>query len=136
MISIDWNPTRQTLRTFAGGLCGLAVAYAGWLLWQQRLEGVRAGACLVMGLLGVAGIVAPNCLRWLYVGWMVLVFPIGWVVFQTMLAILYFGVFTPIGWLMRLLGRDPLQLRPTPNATSYWIPHAISDDPKKHFRQY
>ena len=136
MISIDWNPTRQTLRTFAIGLCVLAIVYAGWLAWGQRLEGGRAWLCLIAGGLGIAGTLAPPLLRWVYVGWMVLVFPIGWVVFQASLAILYFGVFTPIGWLMRLLGRDPLQLRTDPNATSYWIPHRISDDPRKHFRQY
>lgn len=136
MISIDWNPSRQTLRTFAIGLCVLAVAHAAWLVWGQRLEGWRAWLCLIAGQLGVVGVVAPKALRWVYVGWMVLVFPIGWCVFQASLAILYFGVFTPIGWLMRLLGRDPLQLRTDPNATSYWIPHRISDDPRKHFRQY
>lgn len=136
MISIDWNPTRQTLRTFAIGLCVLAVAYAAWLVWGQRPEGWRGWLCLIAGLLGVVGVAVPQALRWVYVGWMVLVFPIGWCVFQASLAILYFGVFTPIGWLMQLLGRDPLQLRTDPNATSYWIPHRISDDPRKHFRQY
>jgi hypothetical protein len=136
MISIDWNPSRQTLRTFAIGLCVLAIAYGTWLAWGQRLVGVRAWLCLVAGGLGLMGVAAPQALRWVYVAWMVLVFPIGWVVFQASLAVLYFGVFTPIGWLMRLLGRDPLQLRTDPNATSYWIPHRISDDPRKHFRQY
>lgn len=136
MISIDWNPSSKTLRTFAIGLCTLAIAYGAWLAWGQRLVGLRAWLCLMAGGLGLIGVVAPQALKRFYTTWMVLVFPIGWVVFQASLAILYFGVFTPIGWVMRLWGRDPLQLQPDPDATSYWIPHRISDDPQKHFRQY
>ncbi len=136
MISIDWNPTRQTLRTFAIGLCVLAVVYCAWLAWGQRLEGWRAWLCLIAGGLGIAGTVAPPLLRWVYVAWMVLVFPIGWCVFQASLAILYFAVIWPLGLLMKALGRDPLQLRPDPHATTYWNERPQSDDPRRHFRQY
>ena len=39
---------------------------------------------------------------------MVLAFPIGWTVSQVMLAMMFFGLFTPIGLVFRLIGRDPL----------------------------
>ncbi len=136
MIEIDWNPSRQTLRTFAIGLCVLAVVYASWLAWGQRLEGWRAWLCLIAGGLGLVGVAMPPLLRWVYVAWMVVVFPIGWCVFQAMLAILYFAVIWPLGLLMKALGRDPLQLRSDPNATTYWNEHPQSDDPRRHFRQY
>ena len=48
-------------------------------------------------------------MRLIYVGWMVLAFPIGWTVSQVMLALMFFGLFTPIGLVFRLIGRDPLQ---------------------------
>ena len=35
---------------------------------------------------------------------------------------LFFLVVTPLGVLLRSLGKDPLRLRPAPNAASYWIP--------------
>lgn len=37
------------------------------------------------------------------------------------LGILFFGVVTPTGWLMRALGKDPLRLRRDPSAGTYWI---------------
>lgn len=37
------------------------------------------------------------------------------------LGILFFLVFTPIGLLMRLAGKDPMRLKADPNAKSYWI---------------
>lgn len=136
MISIDWNPDRKTLRTFAIGLCVFSMVYAAWLVWGQRLVGVRAWVCLVAGLLGAVGVIAPPLLRWVYVSWMVLVFPIGWMVFQASLAILYYAVIWPLGVMMKALGRDPLQLRPDPRATTYWNKRPQSDDPRRHFRQY
>ena len=37
------------------------------------------------------------------------------------LGIVFFVVVTPIGFLMRLLGKDPLRLRRNAAAKSYWI---------------
>jgi len=38
------------------------------------------------------------------------------------LAILFYGVFTPIGAVMRLAGKDPLRLKRDPGSPSYWLP--------------
>jgi hypothetical protein len=37
------------------------------------------------------------------------------------LAILFYGCIAPIGFLMRLTGKDPLRLKYEPDAESYWI---------------
>ena len=39
---------------------------------------------------------------------MVLAFPIGWTVSQVILLLMFYGLFTPIGLVFRLIGRDPL----------------------------
>ena len=38
------------------------------------------------------------------------------------LGLLYAVVFTPMGMLMRMAGKDPLRLKKQPQAASYWIP--------------
>jgi Saxitoxin biosynthesis operon protein SxtJ len=38
------------------------------------------------------------------------------------LGVLFYGVLTPIGVMMRILGKDPLRLRRDPVAQSYWQP--------------
>lgn len=136
MIAIDWNPDRKTLRTFAIGLIVLASAYAIWLGWQQRLSNTAMWGCALFGCVGLVGACVPPLLRWIYVAWMVIVFPIGWCIFQAMLAILFFGVITPLGLLMKFRGRDPLGLKPDPQAQSYWTKRSPSPDPSRHFRQY
>ena len=59
-------------------------------------------------MIGLLGLLWPRVIRPVYVGWMVLAFPIGWTVSQAMLAVMFYGLFTPIGLLFRLIGRDPL----------------------------
>ena len=53
--------------------------------------------------------------------WMKLGELLARVVAPVALALLYFGMFVPMGWIMRATGRDPLRLRRDPAAASYWI---------------
>lgn len=41
--------------------------------------------------------------------------------FRVVLFLLFFLVLTPLGILLRALGKDYLALRKEPNATTYWI---------------
>jgi hypothetical protein len=43
------------------------------------------------------------------------------IVSPVILGIMFFGVFTPMGFVMRLLGKDPLRLRFDRQSTSYWV---------------
>jgi hypothetical protein len=43
---------------------------------------------------------------------------LGWVA----LVLFFFFILTPIGWILRLAGKDALQLKPLRNATTYWQP--------------
>ncbi len=78
----------------------------------------------------------PPLRRPLYLGWMYVVFPIGWVVSHVVLAIVYYLVFTGTGLVMRLLGRDPLQRRFEPDAQTYWVEHRPGEDRARYFRQF
>jgi hypothetical protein len=37
------------------------------------------------------------------------------------MALVFYGVVAPVGWLMRRLGHDLLRLQRDPRATTYWI---------------
>ena len=56
------------------------------------------------------------------------------IVSPIILALLFYGCITPIGFLMRLSGRDPLRLRLEPDAESYWITRAPPGPRPKFFR--
>ena len=54
---------------------------------------------------------------------------IGWV----LLTLLFFLLITPFGWILRLLGHDPLQLRRNPAAPTYWRPVKPANDLNRMF---
>jgi hypothetical protein len=135
MIDINLQPTHRILRQFA----------AAWLLvlsgvaanqWLMRGNPRGAAALLAVALIvGVAGLFRPPAVRWLFVGATVAAFPIGWVVSQVMLFVLFVVVMTPVALLFKLRGRDRLARRRTQQA-SYWKPKTTTADMRRYLRQY
>jgi carbamoyltransferase len=124
----------RLLRQFAG----LWLLFCGGLAYLQHLRGrpTVAVVLVVLGLIfGPLGLFRPQWVRPLYVALTTVTRPIGWVVSQVLLALLYYGVFTPFGWAMRLAGRDALRLRPRPEQGTYWAPKPVSDGVRSYFRQ-
>ena len=146
LLAINWNPDRRTLRRF--GLVCLVVfgALGAWACLRRSVFGIglspeAAQAVAIAfwaaaGLAGVLACVAPAVLRFLYVALTALTLPIGFVVSHTALALLYYGVVTPIALVGRLAGRDPLHRAFDPDAASYWAPRKGTPDVKRYFRQF
>jgi hypothetical protein len=76
----------------------------------------------------------PRVIRPLYVGLSRATLPIGWVVSHVLLAVIYFGIITPVGLLVRAF-RDPLERALEPGARSYWVPREQAQ-PNRYFRQF
>jgi hypothetical protein len=133
---IQFDPPRKTLRQFAGLWL---VIFGGMALWQGLVR-ERAGLASILAVLaltiGPLGLARPDWMRRIYVGWMILAFPIGWTVSQVMLAVIFFGLFAPIGFLFRLLGRDPLHRTRRPELESYWAPKPTPTDLRRYFKQF
>ncbi|MGH7179419.1 MAG: SxtJ family membrane protein [Tepidisphaeraceae bacterium] len=145
VIQVNWKPPVGQLRAFGwiatvvfGGLGSLiyirhhvfgfeisaqAAHVTGWILW------VVAGSCLLLSF------AAPGSLRPLYVGLMVVSLPIGFVVSHVILAILFYGIITPIALIMRLIGRDAMDRALRPDLPSYWREREPVTDMRRYFRQ-
>jgi hypothetical protein len=94
------------------------------------------GLLAVSALVMVVGFAAPHALRPLFVAWMVAAFPVGWLMSHVLIGIVYYGVVTPIGLILRLRGRDSLQLRSKTEAPSFWIVRQGARDAASYFRQF
>ena len=130
------GPDERTLRQFAG-LCllffGSLAAWHGLYRGQAWLGTVLA--ILAIGL-GLPGLARPLLLRWLFVGWMRLTYPVSWLVSHLLLAAMFYGLFTPLGLFFRLIRRDPLKLRMQPRQPSYWEPKPSAAGVSSYFRQF
>ncbi len=130
------NPADKVLRQFAGAwlIFFLALGVHQWLgRGREQVGVVLAVLALVIGALGL---VKPRAVRWLFVVWMVLAFPIGWVISQLMLLLLFYGVITPVALIFRCTGRDWLSRKPAPGRTSFWLAKATPANVRSYFRQY
>lgn len=133
---IPFHPSRNVLRQFAALwlLCLLALSAREYFVEGRPLLGLALAAAAVV--FGLPGLIRPSLLRWMYVAWMVLAFPIGWLISLLMLSALYFLVLTPVATLLRLCGRDLLGRKPAPERNSFWEPKQTPLDVRSYFRQY
>ncbi|MBT3200336.1 MAG: hypothetical protein HN350_10515 [Phycisphaerales bacterium] len=135
MIEINKNPTRRTLRQFAL-IGGVFAAIVGYLALASAGHWISASIVWAIGaLVAILGLVKPKYVRGIYLGASYMTAPIGIVVSLIVLGIVYYGVVTPIGIVMRLLGRDAMNRRPDPAVETYWLQRHESPQ-ERYFRQF
>lgn len=134
-IKLNLNPDPRMLRQFGLLCCAVFGGYGLWLSIGGTAPRAAAGLLTGAAIGGLLGMFSPELLKPVFVGWMILAFPIGWVVSHLLLASLYFGVFTPLGLLLSLLGKDSLGLRRS-TAASYWQEKPQQMDLRRYLRQY
>ena len=81
----------------------------------------RWWALAAAGAFAVMAVVRPGLLHKANVVWMRFSVLLSRVVNPIVMAVLFFGVITPMGWLKQRFGEDALRLRSDPAASSYWI---------------
>jgi hypothetical protein len=133
---ITFCPTSRTLRQFS---VGWLMLFAGFGLHRWLVHGdshVGVTLLLVGLLLGAAGLVRPALVRWVFTAWMLLALPIGWLISQVSLLIMFYLVITPLALVFKLRHRDALGLKRDSGCPSYWAPVKDSHDIRRYFRQY
>lgn len=135
VIEINRNPSRRELAWF-GWLLPIFTALLGLLTWWRASLDAASWIWWIGGALSAVVFLVPPLRRPIYVGWMLAVFPIGWVISHTVLAAIYYLVFTPIGLLMKLVGYDPMHRRREPEAKTYWVERAPTAGVGRYFRQF
>ena len=132
---IPRNPDHGMLRQFAG----LWILFFGAIALSQYFRSQNASVAIVIGafalVVGVPGLFFPRVLKPIFVGWMILAFPIGWLVSHVILFLIYWSVFVPIGFILRRMGHDPLRLR-KPSSDSYWEQKTQQTSLRRYLKQF
>lgn len=134
LVSMNWRPNERQLRQFAA--IGAVVAPLATWSWSGHnltatLTAVGCGVALLL-----AGWRWPRLVQPLFVALSLITLPIGLVVSEVVTFLVYYGVVVPLGLVMRLVGRDPLERRMEPERASYWQAKQNPSDPERNFRQY
>ncbi len=136
LIEMKSKPTEQELKWFGVIMLVFFAAISTVIYFKAGAANsafVVAGVGLGLALLYYA--VRPLRVP-LYVGWMGLFFPIGWTFSHLVLVVIYYGVVTPIGIVLRLVGYEPVKRRHDPTKTTYWLEHRAGVEPSRYLRQY
>lgn len=118
------KPDRKDLRKF-----GITIAIVLGLLGSLALykgSGKYLGFWGIGGLFLVLGLLLPELLKPIHKAWMALALILGWINTHIILGLIFFLIFTPIGLILRLMGKDLLDQKfPQPGTGSgsdltYW----------------
>lgn len=123
----DQHIEGSTDRTFGFVFAVFFIVIACWPLLHGEL--IRWWSVAVAAAFAVVALVKPVLLVGLNRLWIKFGLLLGKVVSPIALGILFYGVVTPIGLLVRLTGKDPLRLKFDPAASSYWIPRTPPGPP-------
>jgi hypothetical protein len=118
---VEARATRTELRNFGLIVGGIFGALAIWP-WVIRGGNVRLWMLGLAVMLILPALAAPRVLAPAHRAWMALGSALGWVNTRLVLGLIFFGLITPMGLVLRLTRRDPMQRAFDPNATTYRVP--------------
>lgn len=120
------DPARKAstteLRKFGLLVGGVFVALAAFLVWRQKPAFVVGTLASVGALLVLMGLGAPKALGPVYVVWMRFALLLSKITTPIFMGVIYFGLLTPTGLIMRALGRNPLR---GSRAGTFWVSRPV-----------
>jgi hypothetical protein len=132
---VKWRPDRPELRRFAlamlvgfaalgciAALRGHGVGKTTAWLWATGVVLALASQVPLLGRTVYLAVHLPSRM-------------VGFVVSHVLVTLIFLFLFTPLGLVSRLLGRDPLALKP-PGRLSRWTTCDQSIDPRGYYRQF
>jgi len=109
---------KDDLRKFGITVGIILMIIAGFLFWKEK---DASQIFLTIGtLLFFLGIAIPFILKPIYWVWMIFAIILGWIMTRIILGLLFYIVFTPIGLISRLLGKQFIELQWNKTSSTYW----------------
>lgn len=76
----------------------------------------------ILAVIIVCAVLQPRWFRGYHLFSMLLGFVVSRILGRILLLLFFLFILTPLGWILRLTGKDLLQLKRLPRATTYWQP--------------
>ncbi len=125
-IRATWRePTNRDLNILALLFLAFPGAVGGLALWKGSANGwiwIAVGC-----VLGISRLIPP-LFKAIYRFWITISIVLGYFVSRILLTIIFFIVITPMGLIMRVMGKDPMERKLDPDAATYWEPKEQEKD--------
>ena len=112
------NSEKSDLRKFGITVGIILLIIAGVLFWKEKESFqilLTAGAVLL-----ILGVTIPAILKYIYWVWMIFATIIGWIMTRMILSLMFYMIFTPIGFILRLFGKQFIELNWNKTENTYW----------------
>ncbi len=118
---LSGRPDPKRLRSFGLLVGGVFLLIGVWPV-VFRADPVRLWAAIVAALLVLPALVLPQSLGPVYRAWMAVGSALGWINTRIILGIIFYGLFTPLGLMRRvMLKRDAMTRDFDPEAETYRV---------------
>ena len=107
-------------RRFAVILAIILLGFAG-LSWWKAHPGRATGLAIAAGIVPIIAFAAfPLWLKFFRL-WMKFAEVLSWVMTRVILTVFFFGILTPVGLVMKLFGKAPMDLKWKDGRETYWF---------------
>lgn len=103
-------------------LAALGLALISSVLRWRHVLGNRAWLVIlsILALIAICAVLQPRWFRGYHLLSMRAGFAVSRFIGRILLALFFLFILTPVGWILRLAGKDLLQLKRSSNAATYW----------------
>ena len=105
-----------------------------WWMYRGKFHAISQATLPLGAVLVLLGLVFPRALVIPNRAWMALAEVLSFVSTRIILALVFFVIVTPIGFVKRLFGWDPLNRR-APARESYWRPYSERQRDPRHYEK-
>jgi polyferredoxin len=113
---------------------GVLLLLSLWWFYRGKFQNVSSVTLPLGALLVLLGILFPRSLVLPNKAWMAFAEALSFVTTRIILAVVFFGIVTPIGVVKRWFGWDPLNRRAA-RGESYWRPYSERQKDPRHFEK-
>jgi hypothetical protein len=109
---------KRDLRSFGVTIGTILLLIAGFLFYKEK-ESFQIFLYIAGAFIGF-GLIIPIILKPIYIVWMAFAVILGWFMTRVILSLLFYVIITPIGVVLRIFGKDFLDLKKQAVQGSYW----------------
>ena len=109
---------KEDLRSFGVTIGIILLLVAGFLFYREK-ESFQTFLYIAGVFIGLA-LILPSMLKPIYIVWMTFAVILGWFMTRVILSLLFYVIITPTGLVLRIFGKDFLELKKQSVQGSYW----------------